>query len=197
MHAKNNCGAGAPTRYGVYSLANDGHSNYGIYGIATGGANSYGVRGHASGAGTNNWAGYFSGSVYTTGTYEPSDARLKTDVRSLRGTGMLARLMQLEPRQFRYRNAQALRAEGLPDLQFSEGDHLGLLAEEVELVFPEVVIDVVHPLDDGDQTEIRAEPITTKAINYIELIPVLIEAIREQQVRIDALEEALQAQGRE
>ena len=66
--------------------------------------------------------------------------------------------------------------EARPDLAFPEGRQLGLLAQEVESVFPEAVTTA------GDGT---------KSVAYSTLIPVLIQAIKEQQQQIDALKEAL------
>jgi len=36
----------------------------------------------------------------------------------------------------------------LPVLNTKEGDHMGLIAQEVEKLFPEVVIDVAQPIED-------------------------------------------------
>jgi hypothetical protein len=51
--------------------------------------------------------------------------------------------------------------------------HIGLVAQEVEAVFPELVTE----RRDGD-----------KVVNYSGMIPVLLEAIKEQQAQIEALE---------
>jgi hypothetical protein len=52
--------------------------------------------------------------------------------------------------------------------------HMGLIAQEVELVVPEVV---------------RMTPNGTLAVEYFGLIGLLIEAIKEQQIEIDSLKE--------
>jgi hypothetical protein len=56
---------------------------------------------------------------------------------------------------------------------FPDGQHFGVIAQEVEDILPEVVTD-------GRTGE--------KAVAYAEIIPVLIEAIKAQQVQIEALE---------
>lgn len=53
-----------------------------------------------------------------------------------------------------------------------EGIHYGVIAQEIEKVLPEVVKENT----DG-----------SKAVAYTEIIPVLIEAIKEQQKQIDEL----------
>ena len=70
-----------------------------------------------------------------------------------------------------------------------EGDHMGLIAQEVEKIFPEVVIDVSQPIEDenGEVNE-KSEIVTTKAINYQELTIALLAAVQELQVRIEELE---------
>jgi hypothetical protein len=59
---------------------------------------------------------------------------------------------------------------------FPTGRHIGFIAQEVEKVLP----DVVSTAADG-----------TKSVAYTEIIPVLIEAIKEQQKRIEQLEKKL------
>ncbi len=176
----------------VYAVANgNAFNSYGVYASASG-YNSYGIYATSSATGAYNYAGYFNGSVYSTGSYLPSDARLKVDVRYLREEGAVAKLLQLQPRRYRYRTTDELRSAGLPGLQLAEGEHLGLLAQEVEEVFPELIIDVAHPPAEDEEVGETREVVTTKAINYIELIPVLIEAIREQQEEIEALRRVVQ-----
>jgi Chaperone of endosialidase len=55
-------------------------------------------------------------------------------------------------------------------MNFSTGKQMGVIAQEVEKVFPELVT------TNGDGY---------KRVNYIGLIPVLIESIKEQQTQIE------------
>ena len=159
---------------GVYGLSAFGN---GVFGLSNGDGNgvfgeSYsggiGVYGYSSNNGTGvkgysatGWAGYFQGNVYVTGTVtQNSDVRLKQGVRNL-GYG-LHDVMQLRPVSYTWK-------------QTSNGrEQLGLLAQEVEAVVPELVT-TDH---DADQT---------KGINYIGLLPVMIKAMQEQQGIITAL----------
>ena len=61
-------------------------------------------------------------------------------------------------------------------MNFPEGKRIGLIAQEVEEVIPELV----HTADDG-----------YKSVEYANLIAVLIEAVKEQQKQIEDLEEKI------
>jgi hypothetical protein len=119
----------------------------------------------------NGTAGWFDGNVYYTGTLShSSDARLKKDVREL-SYGLEAAL-RLRPVAFRWKQG--------PDAK----QHLGLIAQEVQSVIPEVVRDAPDPTGPS-----------FLAIDYPELVPVLLRSIQEQnkliltqEARIRALE---------
>jgi hypothetical protein len=79
-------------------------------------------------------------------------------------------------------------------LVFPEGEQIGLIAQELEEIFPELVVDNVHAYDKNEGiegAERDMEKIEYKGINYIGLIPVLIEAIKEQQQQIEELQQQL------
>jgi hypothetical protein len=63
------------------------------------------------------------------------------------------------------------------DRNFTDQHQIGLIAQEVEKVFPELVT------KDGQGY---------KAVEYQNLVPVLIEAIKQQQAKIEDLEARLQ-----
>ncbi len=142
---------------GVYGYANRdaGGRTYGVYGVSASpnGVGIYG-RGH-------DWAGYFQGNVYTTGTYQSSDARLKTKIMDL---------------QDEVTNIKSIRGvsyywnkEKYPDRGFNDNKQFGVIAQEVEKVYPELVSE-----DEG-----------YKIVNYVGFIPVLIEVVKEQQEFIE------------
>jgi hypothetical protein len=118
------------------------------------------------------FAGYFAGNVFTTGTYQPSDARLKSNIGASAG---LSELLALHPIAFDWR-AESLANDGVR--------HQGLLAQEVQAVLPELVRIVDSP---GSVVEEQL------AVNYTELIPVLVRAIQEQQAQIEVLRAALES----
>jgi hypothetical protein len=167
---------GENTGAGGNGVTGSGSTGDGVYGFSTSGN---GVRGSSTyshgvyGESTTGWAGYFQGNVYVTGTVtQNSDVRLKQGVRTL--SYGLHDVMQLRPVSYTWTQTS------------NRHEQLGLLAQEVEAVVPELVTTA----NDADQT---------KGINYIGLLPVMIKAMQEQQdiiaalnARVKALELALQ-----
>lgn len=158
------------TAYGIIGQAfgsNSAGTRYAVYGFASGGAVNY--------------AGYFDGNVYTTGTYLPSDRLLKEDIRIFEGG--LQQLLKLKPATYRYKTSQYER------MALPEGRQTGLIADEVKQVFPELVKKVVHPAqyDKDDRMKLISGEVVFEGINYQGLIPVLVAAVQEQQRRIDWL----------
>jgi hypothetical protein len=153
--------SGTGSRIGVYGFAGGGASgNYGVYGAATG---------------TSAYAGYFSGNVYTTGTYTSSDAKLKLNIQDL-PDGALGQVLRLKARTYRYRTVE------FPKMGLPEGDQIGLVAQEVQAVFPQIVKQVTAPQDEHGKAQE-----TFLGVDYAKLIPVLVKAVQEQQGQIEAL----------
>ena len=160
---------------------------YGVYGEASGGGTNYGMYGKASGAGTN-FAVYADGDLAYTGSLigPPSDARLKRNLQAMDST--LDKIMALEAKTYQYETG--------PDfthMNLSPGLHHGFVAQELEQVFPELVVDVIHPANESGEGQVRGEPETFKTVNTIELIPLLVRAVQEQQKTIENLRERLSA----
>ena len=93
-----------------------------------------------------------------------SDARLKSNIVSLGST--LAKLMQIDGKSYTLKSNE-------------KENKIGLLAQEILEVFPELVKSGM------DKNE-------TLSVNYQGLIPVLINAIKEQQNQIDELKSLLE-----
>ncbi len=96
------------------------------------------------------------------GTIQTSDARYKQDIHPL--TYGLKEVLQMQPVSYKWRNSS------------DHQKHVGLIAQEVQELVPEVV-------RSSDQDHL--------GMNYTELVPVLINAIKElaeQQEVIDSLE---------
>ena len=102
-----------------------------------------------------------NGSVRATAFYYTSDIALKENIRPLENS--LAKILQLQGVSFNWKE------NGEPSI--------GLIAQEVEKIFPEVV--------SGEEGQ--------KTIDYGKLVPVLIEAIKEQQREIDKLKAEIEA----
>ena len=104
------------------------------------------------------------GGMRATAFNTASDARFKANVRPLGGA--LASVLALRGVRYDW-NALGVRHGGR-----AGAPQVGLLAQEVEKIYPELVS------TDADGY---------KAVNYAQLTPVLIEAIKEQQQQIEAL----------
>ncbi len=119
---------------GVYGIADHSSGGYGVYGTAhsAGGFGVYGYNSNASG-----WAVYASGKLFANSGYKPgggswtdsSDIRLKKNVKPLEG--VLDRLMKLQGVTFEW-----IEPEKHGDLR---GRQTGMIAQDVEKVFPEWV----------------------------------------------------------
>ena len=142
---------------------------------ATGAFNVWGI--YASAAFTG-YAGYFAGDVYTTGTYIPSDERLKENILPMQNA--LDKVMKLDVKSYTFK--QEFARMNLPTTM-----QYGFTAQNLESVFPGLV--KLNPAKGKEQ------PVEFKAVNYTGMIPVLTEALQEQQkqmevknARIDSLQ---------
>ncbi len=169
--------------HGVYGGANGGSQAFGVWGTAGGassynvgvfgsasGTNPYGVYGTASGTGA--YAGYFSGDLaYTGGIYDVSDRNFKK---------ALGKILKINGISYQFRSEAELSLSGssVGDSEkpsaynFPDGKQLGVIAQDVEIVLPEIV---------------KTNPDGSKMVDYVKLIPVLLEAVKEQQKMIDQL----------
>jgi hypothetical protein len=99
-----------------------------------------------------------------------SDLRFKREVKGIENA--LAKIMGLRGVSFGW------KTEEFPEKGFDTGNHYGVVAQEVEAVLPEVVRENL----DGE-----------KSVAYSEIIPVLIEAIKELETENDNLKQRLAA----
>jgi hypothetical protein len=107
---------------------------------------------------------YYDGNATLSGDLTVnSDARLKSNIMSLGST--LAKLMKIDGKSYTMKSNEKV-------------NKIGLLAQEIEEVFPELV-------KEGEDKD------GTLSVNYQGLIPVLINAIKEQQNQIDELKSLL------
>jgi hypothetical protein len=176
--------------YGVWSQG----GNRGVVGVGSGGSytgevmgvsgaaygsagNRYGIFGTASG-GSFNAAGYFSGNVYSNGVLLTSDRKFKEETAPLENS--LEQLMKLRPTSYQFKTNE-YHGMNLPT-----GKQLGLIADEVKQVFPELVSQAVHPAeyDKEDITKVITPEIKYEGVNYQGLIPVLIASVQEQQKQL-------------
>lgn len=116
------------------------------------------------------------------GLYSLSDGNFKHNITPINSA--LVKIKKLNGVKFQYNDIESkiLKSNRLPDSNRVESFHLGLIAQDVEKIFPEIV----KIMDDS-----------VKAIAYSELIPVLIEALKEQQNQIETLQTIVFSQEQE
>jgi Chaperone of endosialidase len=158
----------------------------GVWGEITGGYDGFGVYGRFSAqcTGSQAYAGYFDGRVYTTQTYNSSDRKLKQDIKPLNAS--LDLLMRLKPMEYSF------RVEEFKHMNLPSGRHMGFIAQELEEVLPELVASSSSPiLGENGNEQGRTK---FNAVNYTEIIPLLTAAMQEQQSTIQALENRINSQ---
>jgi len=103
-----------------------------------------------------------SGQVRANGIALTSDARFKQNITGI--ANALNNLLKLRGTNYFF------ITNSFPERNFSTDKQIGVIAQEVEKIFPELV----STDKDG-----------YKSVNYIGLIPVVIESIKEQQTQIE------------
>jgi len=170
-------GSSTGAAYGVLGGSSTG---IGVSGASSGTATTaVGVKGQIEGTGQGTaifgdangsftaWAGFFNGDVngrdFFGSSFQPSDERLKKDIKS--SSYGLKELLSLRPVTYQWRDPE----------KHGQGTQVGLIAQEVQKIIPELVTARGH----GDEL----------ALNYVGLVPVLVKAIQEQQAQIQALKD--------
>ncbi len=132
----------------------------------------------------NGWAGYFDKDVYCAATYFGSDRRLKRDIKPI--TKALDLINQVKPVSYMY-DTEKYPHIGLDENQLT----FGFIAQELETVFPEMVRDKLlvtnSTLPKTTDMQQVVEKESFKVVNYTLMIPILTQAIKEQQAIIEDL----------
>ncbi|MEX0981516.1 MAG: tail fiber domain-containing protein [Bacteroidales bacterium] len=111
---------------------------------------------------------YSFGDMYTDGTlFEASDIGYKKNVVNV--DNALSKLQKLNGVYFDYTGTKSSQSG-------ENNESIGVIAQDVEKVFPELVRENIDGM---------------KAVNYSGLIPVLIEAIKDQQMQIEAQQQQI------
>jgi hypothetical protein len=153
-----------PSTGNQYEIQADNSNNWFVYNRNV---NAYRLFINGSGfvgIGTNNptQALQVVGNILASGTITPSDIRYKKNIQPIQSP--IEKLAQLNGVTYKYRK------EEFPQMGFTDKEQIGLIAQEVEKVFPQLVV-----TDDKG----------FKAVDYVKLVPVLIETAKAQQVQID------------
>lgn len=150
--AKDNLGNHEATqniKLSVNSISNDGTTGKGLTFDAAGSA-------------------IFGQDVTVNGTfYTPSDFRLKTNIETL--SSVLKKIDQMRGVRFEYKDQH----------KYAAGPKIGVIAQELKKVYPEMVTQ-------GKDGFLK--------VDYTQLTGILIQAVKEQQVEIEGLKAALKQQ---
>ena len=132
---------------------------------------------------SNGWAGG------TTAWQNVSDRRLKKNIKTLEGS--LSKIMSLRGVEYNFDKTN------FPNVTLdTETKQIGFIAQEVEEVFPNIVREAnLHstngPMDNGMSREQNTYKV--KTLSYTLIVPVLVEAMKEQQAIIEKLEKRIEA----
>ncbi len=113
-----------------------------------------------------------AGSVYVTGDYYvPSDIRLKRNIKSLDGDGVLDKVKDVGVIRYNYTDEVTKGDASLSNKR------IGVIAQDVEKSYPEAV---------------RTDENGYKAVNMNALTAILLQAIKDQQKQIDTLKQEIE-----
>lgn len=166
---------------GYFGIDNDNQFAVGGWSYGSG-LGSMKVRSFGVGTSASTTEGEIRATNNITAYY--SDIRLKTNICII--DGALNKVNQISGVTFQS-NEEAAKY-GYTDTKIQ----VGVLAQEVELVLPEVV--VAAPFDIGkndDGTEYSKSGQNYKTVQYEKIVPLLIEAIKELKAELDAIKEKI------
>ena len=186
-------GGSGGTNYGVYSLINNGGAggaNYGVCSLilGTGGSTRYGI--YADITGGSGYSGFFKGGpISVDGMLFTSDEKFKEDIKNIDDCSDI--IKKIKPRRYKFKKNKLH--------EDSEKERFGFIAQELETVLPGLVStvqppnsDLAYTQEEGPDGELISTPVTSntppetyKAINYIGLIPIMTQALKEQQTQIE------------
>ncbi|MES2134394.1 MAG: tail fiber domain-containing protein [Bacteroidota bacterium] len=145
-----------------------------------------GVYGNNPSAGATEYAGYFEGKVNINGNLLlngalviTSDATLKTNVDSIQNATAI--LNQIQPKTFYFDTTNTY------GMRFPSQKQYGVIAQQVETILPELVINNYKPAMVDSAGTIVYQSKNFKTVNYNAFIGLLIQANHEQQRKIDSL----------
>ena len=164
--------------------------NYGVFGTISGSENGAGIVGTIGYNLDVNvpgiYAGYFVGDVKITGavtalSFTPSDKRLKKNITQLDQPKSLSGILSLKPVEYNLEQ-RFIKSKGDTakvdkpyydeKSQLYTKKHFGLLAQEIQTIYP----DLVYEDQEG-----------YLAVDYIGIVPLLIQSVKELSAKVDAL----------
>lgn len=191
---------------GITNYSGTGFTPAGVFGLAINGSLTHraiGVRGAANGrdgigvvgsrqntGGVVGWGGLFLNDLGYTGFFgAASDKRLKRNINPINNA--LNILIKLNPVKYYF------DLEKYPNMGLNTELEYGFVAQEVKLILPEIVrekgifINGTKEALLNDSNELKSEQFLT--IDYTRLIPITVQAIKEQQTIIEAQNAKIEA----
>ena len=138
------------------------------------------------------YAGYFDGRVYINGnTFSPgyaiiSDAKFKNQIQDL--SNGLDIIRQIKPKSY------YLNTDNNFGMAFSNQKQYGVIAQEVEKVLPELVVETKKPATVDKSGKTVTEAVDYKAVNYDGFIAILINSVQQLEEQNKKLLEQNQKQ---
>lgn len=175
---------------GRFDNVSDALISYGAIGNSSGPAFfNVGIFGSASN-GTINYAGVFDGDVLFNGDvlgsqfgWVASDEQFKTEVNNIENATEM--IESLSPKTYYMDTTNSY------DIAFTSELQYGMIAQEVEVVLPELVAEHTIPPKYDSLGNETSPQLTFKAMKYDALIPILTKAFQEQKATIDSLSNEL------
>lgn len=165
------------------AISYPGGVNIGIYG-----------RTHLYTATAPSYAGYFDGDVFIngagnspTGMFTLSDQNIKSNVATV--SKPLDLLLKLRPVSYNLNNSYA------PQLNVDTTKTFGLIAQEVAVLFPTLVKDIVVPAMYDSLGSVTTPSVALKSLNYTGLIPLTISAIQDINSRQNKMQSQISQTG--
>ena len=134
------------------------------------------------------YAGFFAGDLYAaSGPWGPSDENLKSDLEQLEPGTAADQLAQVEVYSYRY------NTEEHPQMHLPSGEHVGVKAQQLEEVFPQLVKHMTQPPEYDREGNLLHEAVEFKAVNMSGLVPYLLLTVQHQQERLAEMDARMSA----
>lgn len=132
-----------------------------------------------------NYAGYFDGDAFITGTasspnafFITSDRSIKKDIKDIESASSI--LSKIKPKTYHLDN------KNVPQLNMDEKRlQYGVIAQELEEILPELVKNVTILSDYDKDQKAKNDMKSLKSVNYTGLIPILIAGFNEQKTALE------------
>lgn len=165
------------------------HQAIGVRG-AVNGRDGIGVLGSRQNSIGLGYGGLFLNDLgYTGGLFLASDEQLKTNIVKIENA--ISIIDRLSPVSYNY------DLEHYPSMGLNTGKEFGFIAQQVQLVLPEIVRDKFLPTNGTEEVSpnglVRNENKLFLTMDYTRLIPIAIQGIKEQQAIIESQNERIEA----